>query len=484
MGRHQREFQPFLRAIRDDIFVFCRALRFVPSWQQRELFQAVMDELRRPRDARKGRFAVKSGQGPGKTAASIVIALWLLIQRKDTLGVLSAPSLRQCKDVWITEAERIIEKADPWLRKFFEVKATRIICCGRKKWAITVATAVRAENLQGYHQERLFFILDECSGIKREIIETVKGTVTNENALVLAIGNPNTLDCAFYDFFHRERDLWHNFTWNAEKVPDRVSPHNLRLLALEYGIDSDVYRVRVLGEFPSMDPNCIIDLGDLEACSLTDKLAMSRLTGMIQIPRAISYDFARYGGDENIVMQRSGMAVIDWKAFPRGTTDPSRAVAHGFLLQRQMQWANAECWHIPDATGMGQGLMHRFHDARKQVHEFVFNASASQADYKNKITEAWFNFRQLTRTRKLWIPNDSELFRQLTTRQYALTKDGKFEVESKDEYLKRGSELSPDRADAMVMLYYDRMMTGSRATSRATSGNASIPIGSRLGVRS
>ncbi len=48
------------------------------------------------------------------------------------------------------------------------------------------------------------------------------------------------------------------------------------------------------------------------------------------------------------------------------------------------------------------------------------------------------------------------MFTQLVSRQYRYT-DGKFRLESKDEFLKRvGTEeySSPDRADAIAMAYY------------------------------
>jgi hypothetical protein len=157
-------------------------------------------------------------------------------------------------------------------------------------------------------------------------------------------------------------------------------------------------------------------------------------------------------------------------------------VKHGFKLQKDLGWRNDECWHVPDATGMGEGLMHLFHEAKKQVHEFKFNASASEPDYKDKITEGWFNLRRLTKQRIIHVPNDQEMIRQLTTRQYLLTKDGKFVVESKDDYLKRGSEFSPDRADAMVLAFYDRMMSRARTTSRAVDGGASRSLSRDLGI--
>ncbi len=480
MGRYEQEFSPFLRAVRDDIFRLCQAMRFRPNHLQRALFEQVQREVHGPRGERRKRIAVKSGQGPGKTAASVVVSLYLLLQAKDTLGVLTAPSLRQCKDIWMQEAMRLMERADPMLRRIVDVRTTRIEICGRRTWGMVIATAIRAENLQGYHQTRLFFIVDEASGVKGEIFETIKGTVSNEDSLVLAIGNPNKRSCPFYDFFYKDRELWHCHTWNAEEVPERVSPSNIAKLEREYGRDSDYFRIRVLGEFPYADPNSILDADDVLACMSNDPIKVAARVDLTAVPRAISYDFARFGGDENVVMARSGLAVIDWKVFTRGTVDPSKAVRHGFAIQHTLGWADNDCWHIPDATGMGQGLMHLYHEAKKQVHEFVFNARPSKPDYKDKITEAWFCLRSLIRERAPYLPPDDELRRQLTSRVYFVDGRGKIVVESKEDYMGRGYEFSPDRADAAVLLFYDKMMGETRVSGRSSGGRGSRQLGSRL----
>jgi hypothetical protein len=108
----------------------------------------------------------------------------------------------------------------------------------------------------------------------------------------VCIGNPNLRDCAFFDCFNKDRELWHTFTMNAEDS-EIVSKENIERIAEEFGRDSDVFRVRVLGEFPEQDPNTVMNPDDLEACSNTDALKFSQTGNQKQF----GLDLARFGSE-------------------------------------------------------------------------------------------------------------------------------------------------------------------------------------------
>jgi hypothetical protein len=74
--------------------------------------------------------------------------------------------------------------------------------------------------------------------------------------------------------------------------------------------------------------------------------------------------------------------------------------------------------------------------------------------YGNKITQAWFHFARVARAENCYIPRDNRLIQQLSTRQYFTDNKGKLVLEKKDDYMKRGHD-SPDRADAMVLCFWD-----------------------------
>ena len=461
MAKIKRQFAEYFKAIQGDIFKFCQALKFEPTWQQRELLEAVQRG--------DSRIAVRSGQGPGKTCSTSLVAMWRCLQRPGALTVVTAPSMRQCVDVFMKEVRNHYNRMDGALKRFFTVTNTRVILAGMKDWGIQLATATRPENFQGFHDPNMTIIAEEASGIDREIITTIKGTLTNPNAMFIAIGNPNTRSCEFFNCFHSQKHSWSTLAWNAEQTPESewFSHQRNREIEDEFGRESDVYRVRVLGEFPHADPNCVLSSEELEL--VMDKgliLPMARLTREpFNLPaRQFGIDFARYGGDENTIFRRSGNAIVQWDFFPH--TDPNDVVDLAFKWQQQAGWKDREVWYVADAGGMGQGVMGNFRRANRNLMEFHSNGRAVQTrQYDNRITEAWFSLAKMVREQRCYVPRDNQMLMQLTNRRYFTTKKGKIVLESKDDYMKRGYD-SPDRADGLVMAFYDQPVSAGAVSGR------------------
>lgn len=448
----------------DDIYKFCQVFRFEPTFQQREVFDAVMDAAygRGPK-----RIAVKSGQGPGKTTAAAIVGLWRCIRNHGALTVLTAPTMEQCKENFLKECRRLHGEADPIIQRLFEVTKTRVIFAGMHDWGIKLKASTKPENAQGKHDDFLSIIIDEMSGVDRAVIEQYEGTMTNEDALLLGLGNPNTRDCAFFDCFTSQRSKWKCITLNAEESPI-VSKENIEYIAQKYGRDSDVYRVRVLGEFPLMDPNCVMSIEDLEACTKNDMLACALIAtkrgSVYEVAKQFGLDFARFGDDENVSYRRSGLAIVE--ALIMRKTDPSMLIAGAFRQQHAAHWTDAQTVYVPDAGGMGQGAMNLFYSSRKNVYEFSNNARPRDTkQYDNKITEAYFRLQSLVKAHRCYLPNDPLLLQQLSTRQYFITKDSLMEIETKDDYKKRGFP-SPDRAEACVQTFYDLVEIEGRSVGR------------------
>jgi hypothetical protein len=476
MSRFEKLWAAMYADIRKSIFNLCKFHNFEPTWQQGDVLERVQWESRQPFHKRKKRIAVKSGQGPGKSTVSTYIAEWRTFQAVDAMTIVTAPTMTQLQDVFLGELRRQLKNADPILKRNIDIKSQKVTFGRRPNWMIRCRTAVRPENFQGYHDKYLTFIADDASGVDAGIIEQIQGTLTNEDSLFVAIGNPNTRSCKFYEFFTSQRHLWHTFTFNAEESPI-VSRDNIQKLEDEYGRDSDVFRVRVLGEFPNMDPNCVVSMEDLEACTknkpgpaASDK---QFLNAHGERARQIGIDFARYGSDESVIYRRSGGAVVEWEKFTK--TDPSRVVMRAMEMQKRAGWKDDKCWYVVDAGGMGQGVVHMLHDADKQVLEFHNGGKSSDPQYYDKVTEAWFTFARMAKTRKLSIPKDNRLIHQLCSRQYRTDHQKgktKLRLESKEDYVKRlvregvNDAPSPDRADAIVMAFYEGMLARSQSTGR------------------
>ena len=483
MSRFARQFEPVYERWRADIRLFAlEGLRFgvakgAPGGMdhQRDLFDLVQVESYLPYHKRKKRIAIKSGQGTGKTAGTSVPALWWIFRNEMSKVVVTAPSMKQCRQ-WLDECRLTLDAADPLVLGVFDCLTTRIQVKGHDRWSISLATATRPQNLQGIHREHLLIIADESSGVARNLMEVIHGTLSNPDSLLLKIGNPNTTDCEFYDCFTTHADLYHRLTWNSEKVaakyPHILSPDRNRVIAHEYGIDSDVYRVRVLGEFPHQSPNAVISLEDLIACTKTSLVGCSSVSNVLPTHRCIAIDYARYGDDESVVCRRIGLAVAHLKAFNK--RDPREVTDYAFKEQRDSGWRDENCWYVPDAGGMGQGVVHSFHEAGKNVLEFHSGANAIDSrGFSDAISEAWWSLRALVQERVVHLPNDARLLKQLSTRNYYTDRKGRIKIESKDEWRKRLScDESPDRADAVVMAFYPHAGVGVRIARADDPGTA------------
>lgn len=446
-----------------------RMLRFVPSIQQADLFDLVQFETFAPIEHLKKRIAVKSGNGPGKTAASTVVMLFRLLQKCNNKGMITAPTRRQVQDVWISELTKRVVAAPVELQRMLDIQATRIRVRGFPKWEIQTATSVKPENLQGVHDEGLTILTDEASGIERKIWPALKGTTTQPENLLVAIGNPNERDTEFFDMFNKDVELYHTLTWNSAESPN-VDPAHIEYMRQEYGEESDIYRIRVLGEFPLESANVVIRYEDL--------LYATRQTGfnqclMMQPPgevgqqrKQFGIDLARFGGDESIVVARFNSSMVGMRKFHK--KEPSEVVQSAFEWCRELGWDEDSVVYCVDAGGMGQGVLDQFYSAGKNVHEFHTQGKPrNQNRFHDKMTEAYWQLRLMTRSRRIHLKEDDGAFQQLVSRQYRYQKNrfGKeaYRLESKDEYLTRlGTDdfQSPDRADAIAMAFYPYASTG------------------------
>lgn len=454
------EWAAIYRDVADDILAWCDLLRLRPTFYQEKVLRDIQ--------AGHTQVAVVSGQGPGKTKLVTAAATWRTFRAWKAMTVLTAPSLRQCKDVFLAECQRTLDGAHPVLQRFIEVTKSKVNFGGVRDWDIKIATATEAANIAGYHQNNMTFILEEAQGIAQSIVETIEGTLTNLDCQMIAIGNPTTRNCAFAGFFDDEEWEQHRFDTeiDAPILAESKDPvhrelglglmaRNARLLK-KYGRDSTPYRVRVKGEFPPADPNCIISAEDLWACTKTNPVEAAMAN-----PKQKSFgtDLAAFGGDESVIYQVQGLAVLN--SWIKQEIDPADVVKHSFRMQAQMGWRNRDCVHVFDVGGMGAGVRHLYYQREEgRFHAFSHNGTARDSkEFSDRISEAFFHVADLVRTRRLYIPPDRKLIKQLSSRQYELDTKSKIRVESKKMYRQRmiregQSGESPDRSDAFVMAFY------------------------------
>ena len=455
--------------------------RLKPTWQQDEALDFIEYEHHLPLRARKKRMAICSGQGTGKTTfMCATVGFWRPFRGVDGQSIITAPTGRQCRDVYLGEARRLLVRAPKWFQNMVEIRHDRMNFCGRKTWGTLTATSTSDRNMQGFHNDLLTFYLEECSGLSRELIEQAKGTLTNEDSYLFAAGNPNLRACEFYQmFFGAEAHQWQRFWWDGEQSPIADKANQLRI-GLEYGFDSDVYRVRVRGLFPRGNPDSILDADKLALAMDEERVGALRLHKLEDAEHhfQIGVDLARFGGDESVIAIREGRALVYMESMMNW--EPQDVLERAADLQEAMGYPTDRTMFVVDAGGLGQGAMKTIYDRGKKAFEFHNGSKKCPRDYENKITEGWFRLRKLVREETIAFPADRRLHDQLETRTYKLADaEGKVKVRSKEEHKTDGLE-SPDRAEAAVYAFYNRTISNARVR-KGSAPRRSAKVTHRVG---
>ena len=170
------------------------------------------------------------------------------------------------------------------------------------------------------------------------------------------------------------------------------------------------------------------------------------------------------GGDETVLAIRNGNRLLHVIPFKfDNTQDTIRFLHekfHSFQLNNPTSRINADCGGLgkpmlDQLKRMGWSNIH-YIDNRHTPHE--------PRTYKNRAAELWFRFRALLEQNEVWLVNDDKLKRQLSTRFYTITPDNKHQLESKLSARSKGHP-SPDRADAVILAYWDYEALSSAFTA-------------------
>lgn len=431
-------------------------LDFVPDEWQRA---AMIDVAHHPRTS------IRSGQGVGKTAFEAALILWFLSCRPNPKVVCTAPTRQQLHDVLWAEVAKWLEKSK--VKNFLKWTKTKIYMIGHEeRWFATARTATKPENMQGFHEDYMLFIVDEAPGVADPIMEAILGTLSGPENKLLMCGNPTRTSGVFYDSHNKDRALYRTHKVDS-RDSKRTSKENIDMLIRKYGADSDVVRVRVYGEFPKAEADAFI------ALELVELVAGNHIEVKGDTLH-LGVDVARFGGDETVIAPRIGMKVFELRCYQKqGTMETT-----GWVIQTAKEFLEKypDLQNVKikvDDSGVGGGVTDRLREVIEE--EGLTNWTAipvnngsrpsddEEEHYENAGTEAWAVVRTLLQecfTKymqgepvEIELPNDERLITQLTQRKYRMTSRGKIALERKEDMKKRGLD-SPDRADAVVLSFY------------------------------
>ena len=198
-----------------------------------------------------------------------------------------------------------------------------------------------------------------------------------------------------------------------------------------------------------------------------EQAVMSRAAVLQAMERKVSQDggvvlgvdVARFGSDRTVIYKREGLQVVGFKVLEKKDTQEIASVAADYAEGGRI---------IVDDTGVGGGVTDRLRKLGANVVPVNFGGKPmDKKKYPDIISEMWFNLSGLIP--QIGLPKDMELLSELTSRYYKYTADERRKVESKDEYKKRTGRRSPDKADALILCFYQPRTMSASSNVRAVA---------------
>ena len=428
-----------IAALRADPTLFVETvLQATPQKWQAQALEAI---------SKHDRVAIKSGHGVGKTAFESWVVLWWLMTHYPCKVAVTANSAHQLSDVLWTEIDRWARNMPQAFKDLLEFKSDKISLKGATD-SFAVARTSRRENpesLAGFHSPHMLFVVEEASGVPNVIFETASGALSTPGAKIIMCGNPTRSDGYFYDAFHSDRDKWHCITVSCEEG-EYVDPKFIDEMAQKYGAESNVFKVRVLGEFPTQSDDVLLPLHLIEDAVTRDVEAGPTT------PVVWGLDVARFGGDRSALAKRQGNVLVE----PIKTWQNKDLMELAGIVLSEYDAVpysmRPQAIYI-DAIGLGAGLADRLRELDMPAVAVSVSETASLKDRFNRLRdELFWSCREWFEARDCHIPDDGTLMAELSGIRYKYLSTGKLKVESKDEMKRRGQR-SPDVADAFVLTF-------------------------------
>jgi phage terminase large subunit len=434
----------------DDPVKFVKeALGVVPEpWQARTMRQIQNND----------RIAVKSGHGVGKSALLAWIILWWLLTRFPSKVACTAPTSHQLDDVLWGEIAKWYRMLPDGLRVLLTVTSDKVFLNAAPQESYAVARTARKEKpeaFQGFHSSNMLFIVDEASGVDPIIFEVGEGAMSTAGAKTLLTGNPTRTSGYFYDVFNKMKKWWVTSTVSCSESSQSTDIY-VQQMADKWGTESNVYAVRVLGEFPKDDDDAVIPRALLHSAVDRDIIIHP------SEPVIWGLDVARFGSDKTALCIRKGRSMPNPIETWQGKDTMQVAGIIKGKYDKVLRFDTERPIAIMvDSIGIGAGVVDRLREMGLPVRGVNVAESASvDTLYARLRDELWFRAKDYFEGKDVTMCADDDLIEELASVKFAYTSLGKLKAESKDEMKKRGLP-SPDLADAFCLTLAHNNMPGN-----------------------
>lgn len=455
--------------------------------------------------------SVRSGTARGKdfVAACIAICFLYLTPRwnkklelvENTKVALTAPTDRQVKNIMMPEISRLYNKAKNRGFKLPGKLNAYDIRTNNEEWFLTgfKADENNHEAWSGFHAVNTMFVVTEATGITDDTFEAIEGNLQGNSRLLLVF-NPNTT--IGYAARSQKSNRWKKFKLNSLTAPNVVEKKAIFPGQVDYewvkdkikhwcqeinkedfsSADddfefegafyrpSDLFRKKVLGEFPKVDEDVLIPPKWIElAQERWKKHELKSHNNAI-----IGVDVAGMGRDSTVFCYRYGDYVFNFKKYNSGGKADHMKVAGNIINHKKKH--SGSVFSI-DTIGEGAGVFSRVIEVCEESDgkldsETVLSCKYSEAaktSNKNDLTDitGQYTFANM-RAYLFWavrdwlnpendsqamLPPNSSIFEEATEIKWSFLSNGKIIIEPKEDIIKRLGR-SPDEFDALANTFY------------------------------
>ena len=394
------------------------------SWQLRALTNLEGDKTRR--------MSRTAAHGVGKSVLAGMVALYRLCTMPESQTFLTSATYAQLTTRLYPTVIRLINKSI--INNWFDYNSEKIKIKGlNKSWIIAQPwSKSNPESLAGLHVYSPALIADEASAIDDIIFESWEGSMQHENSFLMLLGNPLYRTGELFASANSKRNLY-DYESISGLDSRFTSKEWIKEVEETYGADSDVFRVRCLGQFPAVEQSGFNSEAEI-------RKAINRNVQTFNESIVGGLDVARYGNDASVLFLRKGYKTILLKRWHKlDTMDMAEEVS------RIINEYNVSCVAV-DGHGVGGPVFDRLRKLQpNKIIEINLSADGGK-EYNNKRTQLWGLAREWIKHAS--IPNDEDLVRAGSSLLYTFDNKGRTHLESKDLAKRRGVH-SPDAWDAL-----------------------------------
>ena len=237
--------------------------------------------------------------------------IWILATRPNCKGVVTANTASQLKTKTFAEISKWLKRSI--IADMFEIKAESIEAKeAPEAWRVDAQTCKEenSESFAGQHaaSSTSFYIFDEASAVPDVIWEVAEGGLTDGEPMMFVFGNPTRNTGRFRECFGKRKNVWSTRQIDSRSV-FITNKEQMEEWRKEYGEDSDFFKVRVKGEFPSQSDKQFIPSGLVMEAARRDMPHNGATCAIIGV------DVARFGDDDSVIYTRIGRGWLPIKRF-------------------------------------------------------------------------------------------------------------------------------------------------------------------------